>query len=200
MNKKITRCLWVAPGDKLYEKYHDTEWGVPTHNDLKIFEFLVLESAQAGLNWRMILKKRENYKRAFANFKPDKVTKFGSREIKSLLNNSGIIRNRLKIEAAINNAKMFLSVQKEFGSFSKYMWSFVNNKPVRHKIKTLKDYPTKIKEAEIWAADLKKRGFKFFGPTICYAHMQAVGMVNDHMAKCFRSNVDKNNKYDKINI
>lgn len=200
MTKQLSRCLWVAPGDKLYEKYHDREWGVPTHNDLKIFEFLVLESAQAGLNWRMILKKRENYRKAFANFDPKKMAKFGPREIKSLLSNSGIVRNRLKIEAAINNAKMFLETQKEFESFSKYMWSFVNNKPVRHKIKTLKDYPTKIKEAEIWAADLKKRGFKFFGPTICYAHMQAVGMVNDHMAKCFRSNIDKNNKYDKINI
>jgi len=200
MTKKLTRCLWVTPGDKLYEKYHDTEWGVPTHNDRKIFEFLVLESAQAGLNWRMILKKRENYKKAFANFEPDKVAKFGSREIKSLLSNSGIVRNRLKIEAAINNAKMFLETQKEFRSFSKYMWSFVKNKPIRHKIKTLSDYPIKIKEAEIWAADLKKRGFKFFGPTICYAHMQAVGMVNDHMAKCFRSKVDKNFKYDKINI
>ncbi len=200
MNKKIKRCLWVAPGDKLYEKYHDTEWGAPTDNDRKIFEFLVLESAQAGLNWRMILKKRENYKKAFANFDPKKVVKFGSRDIKKLLNNQGIVRNRLKIEAAINNAKMFLEVQKEFGSFSKYMWGFVNNKPIRHKMKTLKDYPIKTKEAEILAVDLKKRGFKFLGPTICYAHMQAVGMVNDHMTKCFRSNVDKNNKYDKINI
>ncbi len=187
MPKKLIRCLWVAPGDKIYEKYHDTEWGAPVHNDRKIFEFLVLESAQAGLNWRMILKKRENYKKVFANFDPQKVAKFGPREIKALLNNKGIIRNRLKVEAAVNNAKMFLEVQKEFGSFSKYMWDFVHGKPIRHKIKNLSGYPAKIKEAEIWAADLKKRGFKFLGPKICYAHMQAVGMVNDHMINCFRA-------------
>lgn len=186
MLSKLKRCEWVKEGDTLYEKYHDTEWGRPVYNDRKIFEFLVLESAQAGLNWRMVLHKRKNYEKAFANFNPKKVAKFDAKERKRLMNDAGIIRNRQKIDAAINNAKRFLEVQKEFGSFSKYMWGFVKNRPIRHAIKKLDDYPTTIKEAELWAADLKKRGFKFLGPTVCYAHMQAVGMVNDHMTGCFR--------------
>ena len=186
MAKEIKRCPWVSK-DPLYEKYHDTEWGVPVYNDRKIFEFLVLESAQAGLSWLTVLRKRENYRRAFAGFDPKKVAKFDARDFQRLMQDVGIIRNRLKILAAINNAERFLEVQKEFGSFSDYMWSFVKNKIIKHKIKTSKDYPVTIKEAEIWAKDLKTRGFKFLGPTVIYAHMQAVGMVNDHSAYCFRS-------------
>lgn len=185
MAKQIKRCPWVSQ-DPLYEKYHDTEWGVPVHEDRKIFEFLILESAQAGLSWLTVLRKRENYRRAFANFNPQKVAKFGTRDFQRLMQDAGIIRNRLKILAAINNARCFLEVQKEFGSFSAYMWGFVKNKTIKHKIKTAKDYPTTIKEAEIWAKDLKIRGFKFLGPTVIYAHMQAVGMVNDHSVDCFR--------------
>lgn len=183
--KPPKRCPWVSK-DSLYEKYHDTEWGVPVYGDRKIFEFLILESAQAGLSWLTVLRKRENYRRAFAGFDPKKVAKFGARDFKRLMNDAGIIRNRLKILAAINNAQKFLAVQKEFGTFSKYMWSFVKNKTIRHAIRKTSDYPTTIQEAEIWAADLKKRGFKFLGPTVIYAHMQAVGMVNDHSVDCFR--------------
>ncbi len=185
MAKEIKRCPWV-PKDPLYEKYHDKEWGVPIYQDRKIFEFLVLESAQAGLSWLTVLRKRKNYHRAFANFDPKKVARFGTRDFQRLMQDVGIIRNRLKILAAINNAQRFLEVQKEFGSFSTYMWSFVKNKTIRHTIRKTSDYPTTIKEAEIWAADLKKRGFKFLGPTVIYAHMQAVGMVNDHSVDCFR--------------
>jgi len=184
MKNKKSRCLWVTH-DPLYLNYHDKEWGRPVRDDRKIFEFLVLESAQAGLSWLTVLRKRDNYRRAFKNYDPKKVAKFSSRDIKKLLNNPGIIRNRAKIEAAINNAKRFLEVQKEFGTFSRYMRSFVGNKPIRHEIRKLSDYRAVTKEAEVWAADLKKRGFKFLGPTVCYAHMQAVGMVNDHMAGCF---------------
>lgn len=185
MAKQINRCPWVS-ANPLYEKYHDEEWGVPVHDDKKIFEFLILESAQAGLSWLTILKKRKNYRKAFANFDPQKVAKFGIRDFNRLMQDAGLIRNRLKINAAINNAKLFLEVQKEFGSFSKYMWRFVNNRTIQHKIKKIMDYPVKIKEAEDWAKDLKNRGFKFLGPTIVYAHMQAVGMVNDHSVDCFR--------------
>ncbi|MBI3815354.1 MAG: DNA-3-methyladenine glycosylase I [Nitrospinae bacterium] len=179
------RCEWPT-SDPLLVKYHDKEWGVPIENDRKIFEFLVLESAQAGLSWITVLRKREGYRKAFAGFDPKKVAQFTKRDIARLLKNPGIIRNRLKIEATINNAKRFLEIQKEFGSFSKYMWSFVKGKPIDGKRKRLKDLPAITKEAEIWAKDLKKRGFKFLGPTICYAHMQAVGMVNDHTIDCFR--------------
>ncbi len=180
------RCQWVKAGDSLYERYHDQEWGVPVYADRKIFEFLVLESAQAGLSWLTVLRKRSAYRQAFAGFDPKKVAKFTSQEVKKLLANPGIIRNRLKILAAINNAQRFLEVQKEFGSFSRYAWSFVKNKTIKHNIKKLADYPTVIKEAEDWAKDLKQRGFKFLGPTIVYAHMQATGMVNDHMVGCWR--------------
>ncbi len=182
MNRK--RCTWVTQ-DPLYLDYHDKEWGVPVHSDKKIFEFLVLESAQAGLSWLTVLRKRRNYERAFAGFDPKKVAKFGAREKAGLLRDPGIIRNRLKIEAAINNAKRFLEIQNEFGSFSKYMWGFVGGKPIRHERKASEGTPAKTPEAEAWAKDLKARGFKFLGPVICYAHMQAVGMVNDHMAGCF---------------
>jgi DNA-3-methyladenine glycosylase I len=178
------RCPW--PGDDaLMIKYHDTEWGVPVHDDKKIFEFLVLESAQAGLSWRTILHKREGYRRLFVKFDYKKISKFGKREVNKLLKDPSIIRNRLKIEATINNAKRFIEVQKEFGTFSKYMWGFVNNKVIDGKIRNIKDIPAITKEAEIFAKDLKKRGFKFLGPTVVYAHMQAVGMVNDHLVSCF---------------
>ncbi len=180
-----TRCLWSST-DPLMIAYHDKEWGVPTRNDKKIFEFLILESAQAGLSWRTILHKRENYRKAFANFDVEKVARFTARDVERLLKNAGIIRNRAKIEAAINNAKKFLEVQKEFGSFSKYCWAFVGGEPIRHKIRKLSEYPTTIKEGDAFAADLKKRGFKFLGQTTIYAHMQATGMVNDHMVNCFR--------------
>jgi DNA-3-methyladenine glycosylase I len=167
-------------------KYHDEEWGVPVHDDRKLFEFLVLESAQAGLSWKTILNKRENYREAFAGFNPRRVAKFGAREVTKLLNNAGIIRNRAKIEAAINNAKRFLEIQREFGSFARYQWGFVRNKPIVHRLKTLKDYKPTIPESDAWAKDMKKRGFKFLGSTTLYAHMQAVGMVNDHLLDCFR--------------
>lgn len=184
--KEKRRCPWVPLDIPLYVKYHDTEWGVPTYNDITLFEFLVLESAQAGLSWLTILKKRENYRKAFRNFNPRIVAKFTSQDVERLIQDPGIIRNRAKIIAAINNAQRFLEVQKEFGSFSTYMWRFVDNQPIHHTIKNTQDYPTKIREAELWAVDLKKRGFTFLGPTICYAHMQAVGMVHDHSVDCFK--------------
>ena len=167
-------------------KYHDREWGVPVTSDRRIFEFLVLESAQAGLSWLTILRKREGYRRNFANFDPKKVAKFSKKDVARLLKDPSIIRNRLKIEATINNAQKFLEVQKEFGTFSKYMWSFVGSKPIDGKRKSLKDLPAITKEAEAFSKDLKNRGFKFLGPTTIYAHMQAVGMANDHITSCFR--------------
>ncbi len=181
----IQRCSW-ATGDPLMEAYHDKEWGVPTMNDRKLFEFLVLESAQAGLSWKTVLYKRENYRKAFAGFDPVKVAKFTDEDVHTLLQNPGIIRNRAKIEAAINNAKRFLEVQQEFGSFASYSWQFVGGKQIKHNFKNLSDYPQMIPQAEHFAKDLKKRGFKFLGPITVYAHMQAVGMVNDHMVNCFR--------------
>lgn len=180
------RCPWVPKDNPLYIAYHDTEWGVPVHDDRILFEFLVLESAQAGLSWLTVLKKREEYRKAFKNFNPRLVAQFTQKDTERLLNNPGIIRNKLKIFAAIHNAQRFLEIQKEFGSFSNYMWQFVNNKTIHHSIQDLKDYPTTIPEAHVWAKDLKKRGFRFLGPTICYAHMQAVGMVNDHSIHCFK--------------
>jgi len=166
-------------------KYHDEEWGKPVRNDRKIFEFLVLESAQAGLSWLTILRKRQGYRRNFANFDPRKVSKFSKHDVARLMKDPSIVRNRLKIEAAVNNAKRFLEVQKEFGTFSKYMWSFVGGRPIDGKRKHMKDLPAVTKESEVFAKDLKQRGFKFLGPTVVYAHMQAVGMVNDHVQFCF---------------
>lgn len=180
------RCAWPTVGDALYVAYHDEEWGVPVYDDRKIFEFLVLESAQAGLSWRTVLYKRENYRKAFAGFDPLKVSKFTAKDVEKLLQNAGIVRNRMKIEAAINNAQRFLEIQKEFGAFSKYVWGFVGGAPIRNKHRTLKDLPVITAEAEALAKDLKKRGFKFLGPTVIYAHMQATGMVNDHIVDCFR--------------
>jgi DNA-3-methyladenine glycosylase I len=180
------RCPWVPEGDLLYQRYHDIEWGVPVHDDRKIFEFLVLEGAQAGLSWITVLRKRPAYRKAFANFNVRRVAAFTGRDVARLLRNPGIIRNRQKVVAAVNNAKRFLEVQREFGSFAKYAWKFVHNRPLVHQLKTNRDYPITIPEAEAWSVDLKKRGFKFVGPTIIYAHMQATGMVNDHVVSCFR--------------
>lgn len=172
--------------DPLYLRYHDREWGVAVRNDRKIFEFLILEAFQAGLSWRTILHKRENFRKAFAGFDPAEVARFGARQRARLLKDAGIVRNRQKIDAAVNNAKRFLEVKKEFGTFAKYAWSWVGGKPIRHRLRRLMDYPVTIPEAEAWAKDLKKRGFKFLGPTVVYAHMQATGMVDDHTVDCFR--------------
>ena len=182
----VTRCPWPTVGDPLYLAYHDTEWGVPVHDDGKIYEFLVLEAFQAGLSWRTVLYKRENFRKAFAGFDYRKVARFGRREVARLLKDPGIIRNRQKIEAAITNAQRFLEVQREYGAFAAYMWSWVKGKPIVHRFRALEDYPPYIEEAVAWAKDLKRRGFKFLGPTVVYAHMQAVGMVNDHTVDCFR--------------
>jgi DNA-3-methyladenine glycosylase I len=167
-------------------KYHDTEWGVPIHDDRTLFEFLILEGAQAGLSWQTVLNKRENYRRAFDGFHANKIARYGLEDVNRLLTYSGIIRNRLKITSAIQNAKAFLEIQKEFGTFDTYIWNFVEGRSVNHKIKTIQDIPTNTKESDIMSKDLLKRSFKFVGPTICYAFMHAVGMVNDHEIKCFR--------------
>ncbi len=181
--KTITRCAWAGT-DPLYIEYHDKEWGVPVHDDQKLFEFLVLESAQAGLSWITILRKRENYRKAFAGFDVKKVARFNEKKIAALLKNEGIVRNNLKVRAAINNAQRFLEVQKEFGTFAKYMWSFVNNKPLQNKRKALAGIPATTAISDALAKDMKLRGFKFLGSTVLYAHMQAVGMVNDHISTC----------------
>jgi DNA-3-methyladenine glycosylase I len=184
--KDICRCLWVDLSKVDYVEYHDKEWGVPVYDDRLMFEFLSLESAQAGLSWYTVLKKRKNYRIAFENFEPKKVAGFDQAKIEELLLNPGIIRNRLKIEAAVNNAHKFLEVQTEYGSFSEYIWSFVGDKPKIGNIRKLSDYPATSKESDALSKDLKNRGFKFLGSTICYAHMQATGMVNDHSFDCFR--------------
>lgn len=179
------RCSW--PGDnKLMIEYHDKEWGAAVHDDKKLFEFLILEGAQAGLTWQTVLNKRENYRKAFNNFDPVKIADYGKKDIRRLLGDAGIIRNRLKIESTINNAKRFLEVKKEFGSFDKYIWQFVSNKQIRNKFKSLSEIPAKTNESDAMSKDLLKRGFKFVGSTICYAFMQAVGMINDHTVDCFR--------------
>lgn len=182
----MQRCAWVPKGDELYEKYHDEEWGVPVHDDRTMFEFLVLESAQAGLSWRTILGRRGGYKKAFANFDAKKVAKFTADDVERLMLDAGIIRNRAKIVSTIGNAKVFLGIQKEFGTFCAYIWQFVDGKTIEGRRKTIKDLPVVTPISEALAKDLKKRGFKFFGPTVAYAHMQAVGMVNDHTVDCFR--------------
>lgn len=185
MPLKQNRCQW-AGNDPLYVHYHDTEWGVPVYDDLVLFEFLLLEGAQAGLSWITILRRRAAYRKAFAGFDPQKVARFNRIKVESLLQNSGIIRNRLKIESAVKNAKAFLKVQEQFGSFSDYQWRFVDGKPMQNRFKSLEDLPAKTSISETFSKDLKKRGFNFVGPTIVYAHMQAVGMVNDHVVDCFR--------------
>lgn len=181
----MPRCQWCGT-DPLYVRYHDEEWGVPVHDDRKHFEFLILEGAQAGLSWITILRKRENYRKAFANFDAKRVARYGKREFARLLKNPGIVRNRLKIESAAKNARAFLAVQEEFGSFDKYVWRFVGGRPIVNRWKRMKQLPARTKEADALSKDLKKRGFSFVGPTIIYAHMQAVGMVNDHTIDCFR--------------
>ena len=180
-----TRCGW-AGSDPLYCHYHDTEWGVPVHDDRLLFEFLILEGAQAGLSWITILKKRAAYRLAFANFDPAAVAAFDAAKVLELLNNPGIVRNRLKIAAAISNAEAFLKVQEEFGSFDRYIWSFTGGVTIQNCWGSLADVPASTAEAERMSRELKKRGFRFVGPTICYAFMQAVGMVNDHTVDCFR--------------
>jgi DNA-3-methyladenine glycosylase I len=184
--EKIDRCPWVDLTKDDYIRYHDREWGVPVHDDRLIFEFLILEAAQAGLSWYTVLRKRENYRSAFAGFEPHKVARFGKRQLASLLNDSGIIRNPAKILAAINNAKRFLAVQEEFGSFDQYIWRFVDGKPIVHNFKRLNDYRATSVESDALSRDLKQRGFQFVGSTVCYAHMQATGMINDHVMTCFR--------------
>ena len=186
--KIIHRCPWVDLTKPDYVEYHDREWGVPVHDDRLLFEFLTLEAAQAGLSWYTVLRKRENYRKAFDGFDPKKVSKYGEKKFTELMGNAGIIRNRAKISAAINNAQRFLEVQKEFGSFADYIWRFVNGKSIVYKPKALKDYAATSKESDALSKDLLKRGFKFVGSTICYAHMQATGMVNDHTMDCFRKN------------
>ena len=181
----IKRCAWV-PNDDLYILYHDKEWGVPQYDDQKLFELLILEGAQAGLSWSTILKKRENYRYAFNNFDAKIIAGYDNTRIQKLLNNPGIIRNKLKIESTIQNAKAFLDIKKKYGSFNEYIWSFVNYKPINNTFKVIGELPTKTEISDKMSKDLKKQGFKFVGSTICYAFMQAVGMVNDHTLDCFR--------------
>jgi DNA-3-methyladenine glycosylase I len=183
----LMRCAWAGT-DPLYVAYHDQEWGVPVHDDRTLFEFLILEGAQAGLSWSTILRKRENYRLAFDDFEPDKVARYDDGKVAELLNNSGIIRNRLKINAAIQNARAFLKVQEEFGSFDAYIWQFVGGKPINNTWKTMAELPAETMESHKMSKDLVQRGFRFVGPTISYAHMQATGMVNDHTVDCFRYN------------
>ncbi len=189
MSDKI-RCAWCLKFDQ-YIKYHDEEWGVPVHDDHVHFEFLILEGAQAGLSWATILKRREGYRKAFADFDPQKVSKFTDKKIEKLLEDVGIIRNRLKVYAAVNNAKRFLEIQNEYGSFDTYIWSFVNGKPIVNTWKDLSNVPPTSKESDALSRDLIKQGFKFVGSTVIYAHMQACGLVNDHLVGCFRYNETK---------
>jgi len=181
----MNRCAWGSNNPLMIE-YHDTEWGVPLHDDQKLFEFLILEGMQAGLSWATILNKRQNFRAAFHNFDPQRVARYTARDVKRLLNNPGIIRNRLKIEAAITNARQFLEVQNEFGSFDAYIWHFVEGKPIKNAFRSLKEIPAKTPLSDAISKDLKQRGFKFVGSTIVYAHLQATGMVNDHTVDCFR--------------
>ena len=178
------RCAWA--GTEAMITYHDTEWGVPLHDERGLFEFLILEGAQAGLSWSTILNKRQNYRRAFDRFDPRKVARYDSRRIQQLLADAGIVRNKLKINSAVLNARAFLAVQKEFGSFDNYIWSFVGHRTIQNKRKSMKEVPARTPESDAMSRDLLKRGFKFVGSTICYAFMQAVGMVNDHTVDCFR--------------
>ena len=182
--KEQARCGW-ATGEK-YAAYHDQEWGVPVHDDRVLFEFLILEGAQAGLSWSTILNKREHYRKAFAGFDARKVARFDEAKVAALLGNPGIVRNRLKVRSAVENARAFLAVQKEFGSFDRYIWSFTGGAPLQSGRRTLKDVPARSAESDAMSKDLRKRGFRFVGSTICYAFMQATGMVNDHLVTCFR--------------
>ena len=183
---KKNRCSWANPNNQLYCQYHDEEWGFPEHDDNKLFEMLILEGAQAGLSWETVLKKRQNYREAFDGFDPKKVANYDEAKEAQLLQNEGIIRNRLKIKSAIRNAQAFLKIQQEFGSFDNYIWGFVNGKPIKNHFKTLSDLPAKTAISDQISKDLKKRGMNFVGSTIIYAFMQAIGMVDDHMVSCFR--------------
>ncbi|HUE29541.1 MAG TPA: DNA-3-methyladenine glycosylase I [Verrucomicrobiae bacterium] len=185
MTRTAARCEWCGT-DPLYVSYHDQEWGVPVHDEQKLFEFLILEGAQAGLSWITILRKREAYREAFAGFDPARVARFNARRVEHLLRNPGIVRNRLKIESAVRNARAFLRVQDEVGSFAAYQWRFVGGRPRQNRPRAIKDIPPRTEESDALSADLKRRGFGFVGSTIVYAHMQAVGMVNDHVVGCFR--------------
>jgi DNA-3-methyladenine glycosylase I len=187
IKKTKERCPWCL-GFDAYIDYHDTEWGVPVHNDRMLFEMLILEGAQAGLSWSTVLKKREHYRKVYDNFDAAKIARYTEKKKEKLLSDPGIIRNKLKVNASINNAKFFLATQKEFGSFDKYIWSFVGGKTIKNKFKNLTEVPANTAESDAMAKDLKKRGFKFVGSTICYAFMQATGMVNDHLVSCFRYN------------
>lgn len=182
----VLRCPWVDLTKPDYVDYHDKEWGVPVHDDPLLLEFLILEGAQAGLNWYTVLRKRENYRIAFDRFDPEKVARYGERKVQELLTNSGIVRNKAKILAAINNAQRFLEIQDEFGSFDAYIWRFVEGTPIVNELREVKDYPATSRESDALSKDLRQRGFRFVGSTICYAHMQATGMVNDHTIDCFR--------------
>jgi DNA-3-methyladenine glycosylase I len=184
MNSTPTRCPWAT--NDLSIRYHDEEWGSPVHDDRTLFEFLILEGAQAGLSWDTILKKRENYRAAFDNFDPKKIARYDRRKVQSLMKNAGIIRNRLKIASAIKNARAFLKVQEEFGSFDAYIWQFIGGAPMVNARRSMKEVPARTPESDAMSKELKKRGFSFVGTTICYAFMQAVGMVNDHLTSCFR--------------
>ncbi len=183
--KAVNRCGWVDLNNPLYVAYHDEEWGVPVHDERKHFEMLVLEGAQAGLSWATILNRREGYRKAFDNFGPEKVAEYEEDKVQALLQNTGIIRNRLKIRSAIKNARVFLAIQKEFGSFDHYLWGFVNHQPIINHFKTLEEIPAQTELSQKISRDLKKRGMSFVGPTIIYAHMQAIGLVNDHLVDCF---------------
>ena len=180
----MPRCPWATIEPNI--TYHDKEWGVPVHDDRLLFEFLILEGAQAGLSWTTILKKRDNYRKAFNGFRPEKIARYGARDVRRLLGDAGIVRNRLKIAAAIENAKLFLAVRKEFGTFDTYLWSFVGGKPMQNRRQRMADVPARTAESDAMSRDLKRRGFKFVGSTICYALMQATGMVNDHLVTCPR--------------
>src|SRR5262245_25406621 len=184
MDKK-TRCTWIGKNPIMWT-YHDEEWGVPLHDDTKHFEFLVLDGAQAGLSWETILRKRENYRKAFHNYDVRRISRYGEKDIQRLLNDAGIVRNKLKIHGAVKNAVGFLAVQKEFGSFDSYIWQFVGGRPIQHAFESTKDIPARTEESDAMSKDLKKRGFTFVGSTICYAYMQAAGLVNDHLVSCYR--------------
>jgi len=185
LDDQRARCAWVTD-DPLYIRYHDEEWGLPLHDDRRLFELLILEGAQAGLSWLTILKKREHYRRAFSGFDPQQVARFGQRQLRRLLADPGVVRNRLKLEATIANARAVLAVQQEAGSFDAFIWSFTGGRPIRNRWKNPRDVPTRSAAAEAMSRTLTERGFRFVGPTICYAFMQAVGMVNDHLVSCFR--------------
>ncbi len=185
MKQELKRCAWPT-GDPLMVRYHDTEWGVPCHDDKKLFEYILLDTFQAGLSWRIILHKRKNFKKAFSNFSVRAVARYGAKDVRRLMHDAGIIRNRLKIQGTVTNAKKFLEVQKEFGSFDTFIWQFVGGKPINNRLKHLSQIGSRSKESDAMSDALKKRGFKFVGSTICYAFMQGVGMVNDHTTDCFR--------------